>query len=129
GEFHFLRMHGLSIYKDEDRGEGRRILRAMMEADSDEAPNYSGDEGAISSEGLSDSEEESSQNSFERDLEENPASHFADYHFSEEQLDWIKRSYGHSANFLMSYGLKFYDDEDCKEGVSIVEAMMSDDDA
>ncbi|KAI4277940.1 MAG: hypothetical protein L6R35_006114, partial [Caloplaca aegaea] len=29
-EFHFLRIHGLSIYKDEDRNEGRHILRAFM---------------------------------------------------------------------------------------------------
>jgi hypothetical protein len=29
-EFKFLQMYGLSIYKDEDRGEGRRIVRALM---------------------------------------------------------------------------------------------------
>ena len=128
-EFHFLRMYGLSIYKDEDRIEGRRILRVMMEDDSDEAYDHSGDEGATVSEGVNDSEEEGSYGSFERDLEKNPASHAADHHFSEEQLEWIKRGYGHSANFLMSYGLKFYDDEDCKEGVSIVEALISNDEA
>ncbi|KAL8876934.1 MAG: hypothetical protein Q9198_004956 [Flavoplaca austrocitrina] len=131
GEFHFLQTYGLSIYKDEDRVEGRRILRAMMEDDSDDAPNHSGDERATFTREVDDTEvdsdEEGSQGSFERDLEENPASHAADYHFSEEQLDWIKRSYGHSLNFLMSYGLKFYDDEDCEEGVAIVRAFMSDD--
>ncbi|KAL8873258.1 MAG: hypothetical protein Q9174_001248 [Haloplaca sp. 1 TL-2023] len=125
-EFHFLEIHNLSIYKDEDRSEGRRILRAMMDAESDETPNHSGDQGASGSDNSDDSEEEGSQTSFERDLEENPASHFADRHFSEEQLDWIKREYGHSGNFLMSYGLKFYDDEDCKEGVSIIQAEMED---
>jgi hypothetical protein len=30
-EFKFLAAHGLSIYKEEDRDEGRRIARAMME--------------------------------------------------------------------------------------------------
>lgn len=33
GEFHFLNVHGLSIYKDDDREQGRSIMRAMMEAD------------------------------------------------------------------------------------------------
>ena len=103
----------------------------MMEDDSDDAPNHSVDERAIFTRGVHytevDSDEEGSQGSFERDLEENPASHAADYHFSGEQLEWIKRSYGHSLSFLMSYGLKFYDDEDCEEGVAIVRAFMSDD--
>ncbi|KAL8388806.1 hypothetical protein RB595_008944 [Gaeumannomyces hyphopodioides] len=35
GEFKFLAAYGLSIYKDEDRDEGRRIVRAMMEHDED----------------------------------------------------------------------------------------------
>lgn len=30
-EFYFLRAYGLSIYKDEDRIEGREILKAFME--------------------------------------------------------------------------------------------------
>jgi hypothetical protein len=34
-EFKFLTTYGLSIYKDEDRDEGRRIVRAMMEVDED----------------------------------------------------------------------------------------------
>lgn len=29
-EFHFLRAYGLSIYKEEDREEGRAIVRAFM---------------------------------------------------------------------------------------------------
>ncbi|OJD17249.1 hypothetical protein AJ78_02631 [Emergomyces pasteurianus Ep9510] len=33
GEFYFLRMFCLSIYKEEDREEGRRIVRAMMQAE------------------------------------------------------------------------------------------------
>jgi hypothetical protein len=35
-EFKFLRDHGLSIFKDEDREEGRTILRAIMSNDDDE---------------------------------------------------------------------------------------------
>ncbi|KAK4205138.1 hypothetical protein QBC40DRAFT_249529 [Triangularia verruculosa] len=33
GEFKFLQMYGLSIYDEEDREEGRRIVRAMMAYD------------------------------------------------------------------------------------------------
>lgn len=34
GEFKFLQMYGLSISKPDDREEGRRIARALMEKDS-----------------------------------------------------------------------------------------------
>lgn len=108
-EFHFLREHGLSIYKDEDRDEGRAILRAMMQEESSE--DSDGD----------------STNSFLRDLENDPSSHVADYHFSQRELGWIKAHYGHSSNFLVSYGLKFYDDGDCQEGKAIVQAFLSED--
>ena len=98
-EFHFLREQGLSIYKDEDRAEGRLIMRAFMEEDEgdddDEEGNDSGD-------------------SFLRELEEDPMSHVADYAFSAEQLAWIKKYYKHSGNFLLSYGLKPFDDGDCR---------------
>ena len=35
-EFHFLRAYQLSIYKEEDRREGRAIQGAMMEADRED---------------------------------------------------------------------------------------------
>jgi len=44
----------------------------------------------------------------------------ADYHFSEAGLIWIEQHFGNSASFLMMYGLKFYDDDDCVEGKRIV---------
>ncbi|KAI4175033.1 MAG: hypothetical protein LQ346_008145 [Caloplaca aetnensis] len=113
GEFHFLRAYGWSIYKEEDRDEGRRTLRALMEDSSDGA-----------SDGAS---ETSSTNSSLRDLENGPTSHAADYHFSESELNWIKAEFGHSGHFLRCYGLKFYDDEDCREGRAIVQAMIQDD--
>lgn len=36
-EFHFLREHGMSIYKEEDREDGRRLLRAFMQADKEQS--------------------------------------------------------------------------------------------
>ena len=35
GESNFLTAHELSIYKDEDRDDGRRMARAMVEGDED----------------------------------------------------------------------------------------------
>jgi hypothetical protein len=75
-----------------------------------------------------DDDDNDPENSLLQELEEDPMFHLADYHFSEAQLDWIKKHYRHSGNFLVSYGLKAFDDEDCKEGVAIAKAMMSADD-
>jgi hypothetical protein len=35
GESTFLTAYGLSIYKDEDLDDGRRMIRSMMEGDED----------------------------------------------------------------------------------------------
>lgn len=51
-------------------------------------------------------------------------SHLADRFFSEDQLDWINKHFRYSGRFLFTYGLKAYDDENCKGGVAIVRAMM-----
>lgn len=104
GEFHFLQSYCLSIYKEEDREEGRSIMRALMEDDNEDDH----DDG----------------NTFLRELEEDPTSHVADYHFSAKELDWIATHYKHSGNFLLSYGLKPFDNEDCREGKSIVQSLM-----
>ncbi|KAL8662020.1 MAG: hypothetical protein Q9202_005074 [Teloschistes flavicans] len=125
-EFHFLRAHALSIYKDEDREEGRSILRALMNAGADEddveeSETFGNEHDDDDDDGDSGNE---SENSFLRELEADPTSHVADYHFSAEELDWIKANHGHSGNFLLCYGLKFYDDEDCREGKAIVRAFL-----
>ena len=120
GEFRFLRCHGLSIYNEDDRIEGRRILQAFMHNSDDGDDDYPEVTAFRES-----SSETDSIGSFQRELEEDPASHAADYHFSEEELDFIKQGFGHSGNFLRSYGLKFYDDEDCQEGKAIIRAMLT----
>jgi len=79
-----------------------------------------------SDDSVSRSDPESGPEDFLRELEEDPSSHAADYHFSEKELRWVKKRYGNARNFLVSYGLKFYDDEDCQEGKSILEALMED---
>lgn len=53
--------------------------------------------------------------------------HMADYHFSENELIWIEKNFGNSASFLITYGLKFYDDDDCQQGKRMVRGMMRED--
>jgi hypothetical protein len=113
-EFKFLREYGLSIYKDADREEGRAIVRALIVQEALEDDE-------------DDDEEEEEEDQFLADLEADPSSPFAHHYFSAEQLDWIQKHYRHSGNFLIIHGLKFYDDEDCKEGVAIAKAFMEDD--
>jgi hypothetical protein len=105
-EFHFLIQHGLKIHLEEDREEGRAILRAVM------------CEGEMSEDEESDDQEDGFD---ESDFE----GHQADYNFTDRELDWIEKNYQNSEQFMMSYGLKFYDDEDLQEAKVIVEAMMN----
>ncbi|CAH0038091.1 unnamed protein product [Clonostachys rhizophaga] len=44
-----------------------------------------------------------------------------------KQLRWIKGDYGSSVNFMLSYGLTFYKDEDCEEAQAIANALTMDD--
>ena len=72
GELHVLITYSLFIYKAEDRNEGRRVLHSIIDDDSDERPNHSGDEAsAISGVNVADvaSEEHDSRGSIERKLE------------------------------------------------------------
>jgi hypothetical protein len=105
GEYKFLRLYQLSIYKEEDREEGRRILRAFMSESEDE---------------------DDDQDSVEAEMEEDPTSHLADYKFDSHQLDFLKTHHGHSGNFMRCYGLKPWDNDDCDEALRIVEAFMED---
>ncbi|MDI1488026.1 MAG: hypothetical protein OHK93_007300 [Ramalina farinacea] len=123
GEFKFLRDYGLSIYKDEDREEGRQLLRALMEGDLDNETSTRSEKARVDGD-----DEPEEENRFLRELEMHPESHFADHHFSEDELEWIEKHYDYSSNFLMSFGLKFYDDEDCQEGKLIVQQFMREDD-
>jgi len=117
-EFQFLRDFGLSIYKDEDREEGRTILRSLMQREEEEELE---DEEEDKEEDEDKDEDEDEDEDSESSLE----GHMADYHFTEAELEYIEKEYGNSMNFLYSYGLKFYDDNDCEEGRSILKGLMS----
>lgn len=107
-EFKFLLQYELSIYKEEDRDEGQQIVKAMMANELHEDEEGEGEE----------------ENSFLADLEADPASHVADYHFNEAELEWIEKHHRHSGNFMRAYGLKPWDVEDCKEGKAIVQGFL-----
>ena len=113
GEYKFLSLYSLSIHTDVDRAEGRAIAREMIEH-----------EAAVESDGNEEDDDSEETDSFTEDLENDPTSHLADHHFSGQELDWIKKHYRHSGNFMLSYGLKPFEDEDCEDAVAIVRAMM-----
>lgn len=71
---------------------------------------------------------EDEENKCDDDGEGELQGHMADYLFDEKSLVWIEKSYGNSMNFMHSFGLKFYNDEDCAEAQSIAHAMKEDDD-
>lgn len=101
-EYKFLRDHGLSIYDDDEREEGRAIVRSFMAKEDED-----------------DDEEEEGEESDE-DME----GHMVDYLFDEPSLCWIEKHYGTSMNFMYSYGLKFYDQDDCEEAQVLVKSLM-----
>ncbi|CAN9293372.1 unnamed protein product [Alternaria alternata] len=93
-EFHFLMQSR----------RRKAILRAIMQ------------ESDMSEDEDPDNEDDFDESEFE--------GHQADYNFTERQLDWIEKSFGNSEQFMISHGLKFYDDEDLEEAKAIAEAMM-----
>ena len=64
---------------------------------------------------------------FLQEIEDDPVSHLADYNFSHAELEWIKKLYQYSSKFMLSYGLKPFEQEDCDEAKSIIRAMMETD--
>lgn len=134
-EFHFLRSYGLSIYKEEDRDEGKAIFQALTdssnsdpsEADYDDADldaEAEDDEDELFEEDGADLDAEAEDDDFLKDLEMDPMSHSADRHFSEARLDAIKKHFRHAGNFLPNHGLQPYDDDDCRAGRQIAADMV-----
>jgi hypothetical protein len=103
----FLQAFDLDIHKEEHRKEGRMILRGIIEY------------------GLLESSSDEEDN--EEDDEFDFTGHQADYAFTAEQLEWIEKSYRNSEEFMMSFGLKFYRDEDLEEAKAIAQSFMEDD--
>lgn len=98
-EYHFLQQHGLSIYRDEDRVEGREILRALMGAEYE------------------DEEDEEEDNEFDESAK-------LLMNLSNDENEWAKKHYGGPSAFLTAYGLKQPDVEDAEEGAQILRGLM-----
>jgi hypothetical protein len=94
----------VSIYKEAEREEGKELVRALMEHDE-----------------LSEADDED-------EAEWDPAGHQVNYAFGEKELEFIEKQWGNSENFLLSFGLKSYNDEDVEEDKAIVKALMTEDD-
>ncbi|KAK0763475.1 hypothetical protein N5P37_002852 [Trichoderma harzianum] len=108
GEYKSLMSYGLSIYDEENREEGRAIMRAMVSPDEDD-----------------DEDEEDKEKEEEEDDED--FAHPADYLFDSKERAWIKKHYQNCTTFMSSYGLKVYDPDDCQEAQHLVMDFMSDD--
>lgn len=118
GELRFLRAHMLKIHDEDDRAEGRRMVRAMMH-DSIDSDDGSDDADSFT---ISYTDGRGA-----KPIVPHADGHMADYHFAEDELIWIEEHFGNSASFLMTYGLKFYDDDDCVKGKRVVQALMRND--
>lgn len=62
------------------------------------------------------------------EMEDNLGHHLAASFFDEKELTWIESNWGDPHNFMMSYGLRFYKDEDCLAAKSLVQVLMHPDD-
>ena len=70
-------------------------------------------------------EEEEEEEEEEDEGEEDFERHLADHHFDEHQLRWIEENFRDSANFMHSFGLKFYNDDDCESAKKIARSLMN----
>jgi hypothetical protein len=123
GESRFLQAEELNPFVTEQRHAGRILVRELIAAEGSEGKRKVDDALSPDDDGtieLIDSDEDVDEDDDEWD----PEGHMADYHFDHKTLDWIDEHYGNSMNFMMSMGLKFYDDEDCEEAKAIAETMM-----
>lgn len=118
-----LNTYDLPTSKEDDRLKGIVVVETAL-SDPDEILSESEDEWSGTEDTSITSDSDSVSNS-EDDFETDPTSHVADHHFSEVELRVVEMHFGHSGNFLFSYGLRPSNDDDCKEGKQIAAAMVA----
>ncbi|KXJ93649.1 hypothetical protein Micbo1qcDRAFT_201617 [Microdochium bolleyi] len=128
GEFRFLRNHGLSIHEEEDRKDGKTVLKALMCRDELEVPTHVSDaaktllHSRLVGLGMpSDDDYSGGGNATPHVSAANPA-------FNDKQLEWIRAVHGGVGAFMLSYGLKLYREEDVVVARDIANALMDDSD-
>jgi hypothetical protein len=95
----------LTIFKDEDRDEGRSILRAMMEPDEGSDTDMLTGGASELSPGRSNVLPHSNHDDEVEDR--SLQGHYADYDFTQEELDFIEGSYGNSETFMLTLASSF----------------------
>ena len=88
------------------------------------AERQQGNEVKPATPGSAVSEKAMGLNSFVRELEEDLA-HAADGFFANNQLAWIQERFRHSGDFLVAHGLRPYNEDHCRQGVTVVRALMA----
>jgi hypothetical protein len=128
-EYKFLQCFSLSVYKEEDREDGRQTARSMM-ADDDEPKGIRSQMRDIGLGGMGYGHEdedngENESDDFLEDLEFNPMSQLAGSNFSQAEPNWVKKHYKYSLNFMVCYGLKPFRQEDCPSAKDIVNGNLT----
>ncbi len=108
-ESNFLATHGLSINNEENRDEGSRILRAMMEADKD-GNDSDGDD-------------------YFECGETAVKNYAASFIFNDEELWFVDRNWGSPVYFMKCHHLDVYDIKDCEKAKAIVRSLIKEDDS
>jgi hypothetical protein len=127
-EFEFLRMYGLKMHDDEDRAEGRALVRGFMQDDLYDG--LSNDEPATKRiktfhEGKQEKkEEEEEEQEEEEQSEPDTKVEQAKHKFSAAQLQWIDDTYGDIHDFMAAHGLYLHDDNDIREAKMNIDEMI-----
>jgi hypothetical protein len=130
-EFEFLRMYGLKMHDDEDRAEGRALVRGFMQDDLYD--DLSNDEPATKriktfhkSKQEEEEEEEEEQEVEEKEEQNEPDTKVeqAKHGFSAAQLQWIDDTYGDIHDFMAAHGLYLHDDNDIREAKMNIDEMI-----
>ncbi|KAL6363096.1 hypothetical protein LRP88_02500 [Fusarium phalaenopsidis] len=100
-EFKFLAAYGLSIYDDEERKEGREIMRMTIAKEKEPR---------------------------ELDKHAHDDSHLIDHYFSDDELEEIELQFGNSKKFLEEYlGFSIHNDEHCRAARRNIQEFMRQD--
>ncbi|QYS92762.1 hypothetical protein H0G86_000160 [Trichoderma simmonsii] len=110
GEFKFLMSYGLSIYDEEDREEGRAIMRALVSPGEDD-----------------DEEEEDKEKEEEEEDKDDNFNHPSDYLFDNKERAWVKNHYQNCAAFMTLNGLRWWNDDELADAKRLIKSSIRDD--
>jgi hypothetical protein len=128
-EFKFLRMYELKMHNDEDRAEGRALVRGFMQDDlCDDPPDH--EPAAKRFKAFHEDNQEEKEEGEEAEVEEDKQNvpdtkvEQAKHKFSAAQLQWIDDTYGDIHDFMAAHGLYLHDDNDIREAKMNIDEMI-----